>query len=354
MLKTIRATVINLTKRKRELLDNDYNNYQWWMIFGIDNGLLSYLKFTKRFKQINYKDYPIPLDSRFIKDWLRVKETKLTKDWVKIPNSKLRGQGLWLPLKFHQPIPKNSILKDSCLVLKENQYYIHFNFELKEPKLIKPKNIFGIDLGLKNPVTLTSLKDKKTFFLGKEINHVKGKYFYLRKKLAQSKKLNVIKKVGDKEKRKINTLLHELSKWIVNQAYLTKSAIVIGKLENLQKNKGRKFNRKLSNFSYYKLTNYIEYKAKENGVPIVLVNEAYTSKTCNVCGTIGQRVKNWFKCNNCNYEDNADRNASINIGKRGLSYMLGSGVIASALKSLAKSEEISKKSKVNSKLVALT
>ena len=132
MLKTIKASVINLTKRKKGLLDNDYNNYQWWMIFGIDNGLLSCFKATKRFKQkeIKYKNYPLPL-------------------------------------------------------------------------------------------------------------------------------------------------------W----SYL---------------------------------------------------------------------IKNWFKCNKCEYEDNADRNASINIGKRGLSYMLGSGVVASALKSLAKSEGISTKFKVNSKLVALT
>jgi|SRR3989344_488232 len=343
MLKTIKASVVSLTKHKKELLDNDYNNHQWWMIFGVDNGLLSCFKSTKNFKQkkINYKEYPLPLWSCLIKDWFRKKDTKLTKDWLKIPNSKLKGQGLWLPLKFHQPIPENSIIKDSCLVLKNNQYYIHFSVEINEPKLIKPRNIIGIDLGLKNPVTLTNLNDKKTIFLGKEVNQVRGKSFYLRRKLSQSKKLSTIKKLNDKEKRRVNTLLHGLSKWIVNKAYLTKSAIVIGKLDNLPKNYSRKFNRKLNNFPYYKLTNYIEYKAKERGVPTVLVNEAYTSKTCSVCDTIGQRTKNWFKCNNCHYEDNADRNASINIGKRGLSYMLRSGVVTSALKSLAKSEEVS-------------
>jgi len=355
MLKTIKASVINLTKRKKELLDWDYNNYQWWMIFGIDKGLLSYFKTTKRFRQkdIKYHNYSLPLWSISIKDWFRKRDTKITKDWIKIPNSKLKGQGLWLPLKYHQPIPENSIIKDSYLVLKNNQYCIHFSVEIKEPKLIKPKNIIGIDLGLKNPITLTSLNNKKTIFLGKEINQVRGKSFYIRRTLSKSKKLNTIKKISDKEKRRINNLLHELSKWIVNQAYLTKSAIVIGKLKNLPKIYNRKFNRKLSNFPYYKLTNYIEYKAKQKGVPLVLVNEAYTSKTCSVCGTIGQRTKNWFKCNECKYEDNADRNASINIGKRGLSYMLGSGVVASALKSLDKYEGISVKTKVNSKLVAL-
>src|SRR3989344_2820307 len=355
MEKTIISSVLNLTLRKKQLLDNDYYNYQWWMIFGIDKGLLSYQKQKKHFKQeiIKYKEYPLPLDSRFIRNWLRKKNTKLTQDWIKIPNSQLKGQGLWLPLKFHQPIPENGIINDSYLVLKKNQYYIHFNIDIIEPNLIKPQNIIGIDLGLKNPVTLTNLKNKKTSFLGKEINQIRGKSFYLRRKLGQSKKLNIIKKISYQEKRKVDTLLHELSKAIVNQAYLTKSAIIIGKLENLQKNKGRKFNRKLNNFPHYKLTKYIEYKAKERGVPTILVNEAYTSKTCSVCGTIGQRIKNWFKCNNCDYKDNADRNASINIGKRGLNYMLGSGVVASALKSLDKCEGISIKTKVNNKLVAL-
>ena len=76
----------------------------------------------------------------------------------------------------------------------------------------------------------------------------------------------------------------------------------------------------------------IEYKSQELGVPIIKVNEAYTSKTCSVCNNIGTRKKNLFKCSNCKYEDNADRNAAFNIGKRGSSYMFGSGVNAFAQK----------------------
>ena len=217
LIKVIKASVIELTKSKKELLDNDYFNYQWWMIFGI-----------------------------------------------------------------------------------------------------------------KNPVSLVDINTKETKFLGKELKQVKGKYYYLRKKLGNSKNLNLIKKIKDKEKRKVNTILHKLSKKIVNDAYNNKSAIVLGKLKNLKKNKGRYFNRKLSSFSYYRLTSYIEYKAKLKGVPVIKVSEVNTSKTCNVCGIIGKRTKNWFECSNCKYKDNADRNAAFNIGKRGLSYMLRSGVNAFA------------------------
>ena len=334
LTKVIKASVINLTKNKRDLLDNDYDNYQWWMIFGIDNGLLSCFKASKGWKQekIKYKEYSLPLESRFIKDWFRKRDTKLTKDWIKIPCSKRKGQGLWLPLKFHQNLPDKYKLKDSFLVRKNNKYYIYFTVEIETPEQYKPKKIIGIDLGLKNPVTLVNINNKQTKFLGKDLNKIKGKYYYLRKKLGQNKNLKQIKKIKNKEKRKINSILHALSKAVVLEAYNNKSAIVIGELNNLKRDKGRKFNRKLSSFSHYQFTKFLEYKSKQLGVPFIKVNEAYTSKTCNVCGSIGKRIKNWFKCNTCGYEDNADRNAAINIGKRGSSYMFGSGANAFALK----------------------
>ena len=351
MEKTIKASIIGLTKRKRELLDNDYANYQYWMIFGIDNGLLSCFKAHKRYKQkaISYKEYPLPLDSRFIKDWFRERETKLTKHWIKIPNSRRKDIGLWLPLKFHQELPDNYKLKDSFLTRKNNKYYIHFCIDIPEPKQYKPKTVYGIDLGLKNPVTLVDIKTRKTSFLAKQLKQVRGKYFYLRKRLGKNKNLKLIKKLKNKERNKVNNILHLVSRQIVCKARKDKAAIVIGKLDDLKKNKGRKFNRKLSTFSYYKLVNYINYKAKLLGVPFYLVNEAYTSKTCSVCGTTGNRKKNWFECSNCKYKDNADRNAAFNIAKRGLGYMSRSGVKAFAHKPLVQTfrKELAENSFVN-------
>ncbi|HLD16027.1 MAG TPA: transposase [Candidatus Nanoarchaeia archaeon] len=305
MQKTVKASVIELTKTKKRLLDFDYFNYQWWMIFGLDNSLLSYQKQHKYFNQetINYKEYPLPLQARFIKDWLRTKNTKLTKDWIKIPNSKRKGQGIWLPLKFHQPLPEKYQLKDSYLIRKNDKYYLHFVIEIEEPKTYVPENILGLDLGIRNPVTMVDLKTRKTFFLGSELKQIRGKYYYLRKKLGKGKNFNQIGKIINREKNKSNFYLHKLSKKIVEMAYKLKSAIVLGELKYLHKNKGRKINRKISNLSNYKLCNYITYKAKEKGVPVIFVNEAYTSRTCTVCGGMGNRKGNWFECKNCNYKD---------------------------------------------------
>ncbi len=230
-------------------------------------------------------------------------------------------------------MPKKFELKDSYLIKKDDKHYIHFCIEIEEKKQYKAKKVYGIDFGLKNPITLVNIKSKETKFLGKELKQIKGKYFNLRRKLGRNKNLELIKKIKNKEKNKVNSLLDKLSKEIINDAYKNKACIVIGKLKHLKKDKGRRFNRKLSGFSYYKLTNYLSYKAKEKGVPLILVSEQNTSKTCNVCGIIGKRTKNWFKCS-CGYEDNADRNAAFNIGKLDLSYMLRSGVESSTLKSL--------------------
>lgn len=340
MEKTYRATVLQLTKRKQQRLNHDYNNYQWWMIFGMDHGLLSAFKSAKGYKQevIKYKDYPLPLESRFIKNWFRTRETKLAKHWIKIPNSQRKGIGIWLPLRFHQKLPKTYTIKDSWLVKKKNKYYLHLCIDVPEPQPYAPTTILGIDLGLKNPITMVDIKSGATHFLGKELKRTKGKYFYLRRSLGRKKKLKIIKKLKHKEKNKIKTILHKVTKRLVDHAYNEGACLVLGGLRFLPKNKGRKMNRKLSSFSAAQFTTYLAYKAKQKGVPFLIVNEAYTSKTCHVCGMRGTRKRNWFQCD-CGYEDNADRNAAFNIGRRGFSYMLESGAHAYAQKFLIQKEQ---------------
>jgi len=202
MIKIVKASIISLTKSKRRLLDADYDNYQWWMIFGIDHGLLSCFKAHKNFKQknIKYKEYPLPLWAVLIKDWFREKDTKITKHWIKIPNSQRKGRGIWLPLKFHQPLPTKFSIKESYILRKNSKYYLNLCIEITEPKTYKPKEIIGIDTGLKNPITLIQLTTRKTKFIGKELNQTRGKYYHLRKKLGRLKKLKQIKKIKDKEK----------------------------------------------------------------------------------------------------------------------------------------------------------
>ncbi len=78
---------------------------------------------------------------------------------------------------------------------------------------------------------------------------------------------------------------------------------------------------------YYKLTQYITYKAEWEGVGVYQISEKNTSKTCHKCGQKGKRVtQRLFNYANCNLEYNADLNGAINIAKRFEGYMLSDGV----------------------------
>ena len=94
---------------------------------------------------------------------------------------------------------------------------------------------------------------------------LEGHYFWLRRKLGIKKAIDTINKIGSHEKRIADDIIHNISRDIVNQAIKTNAMIVLGDIKHLRRKKqntqGRKFNRKLTGFQYYKLTQYIKYKA---------------------------------------------------------------------------------------------
>ncbi|MEM3426500.1 MAG: transposase, partial [Thermoproteota archaeon] len=117
-----------------------------------------------------------------------------------------------------------------------------------------------------------------------------------------------------------------ISREIVDEALETDAMIAMGNLKGIRENdKGKRFNRKLNGFPYYRLSKLIEYKARWLGIKVVKVNERNTSKLCHRCGRKGIRKGSLFKCPGCNYACNADYNGAVNIMKRAMGYMLMAG-----------------------------
>ncbi|MGI5231582.1 RNA-guided endonuclease TnpB family protein [Actinoallomurus sp. CA-142502] len=70
--------------------------------------------------------------------------------------------------------------------------------------------------------------------------------------------------------------------------------------------------------AFAQLADFIVYKARRAGVPVVFVDPAYTSQQCCECGHIDSdnRVsQSVFLCRNCGVVAHADRNASRNIAR---------------------------------------
>jgi putative transposase len=79
-------------------------------------------------------------------------------------------------------------------------------------------------------------------------------------------------------------------------------------------NRGKRMNYWISNWSFFQLQSFIEYKAKRVGVSVSRVKPNYTSQICHRCGKIGSRLSGCFVCSHCGlYRFSADMNAAQNL-----------------------------------------
>jgi len=362
--KTIKCRVFNPTKTKYDILNQEYSNLQeflqlkdiFWWDKDLGNNLYSVHKQqAERFYKTIKKDKKYPISIR--KDIIDIekKDTKITKYWFRFRTNFRRG-GIWLPIKVNQDIPKDCEFGESKLFKKDGEFYINIVIK-KEVKIKKSySNVLAIDLGEK--VMATVLLDNKPIFYGKEIRGLRRHYAYIRKQLGKKKLPKKIKQIGHKEQRKVNLILHEISKEIVVLATKTDSAIVIGDLKGIRKstkNKGKRLTRIVSNMAYFKLTQYITYKANWKGIKVIKINEKGTSHICPKCGSKGKRpYQGLFKCPNCGYQANADFVGAQNIKKRFEEYISSNGALVHALKSsdmVSTSATVSRKTeKINSSL----
>lgn len=131
---------------------------------------------------------------------------------------------------------------------------------------------------------------------------------------GRNKKLKPLKKFEDYEKNFVQTYSHMVSKHVVDFAVKHNAKYI--NIEDLEGYRASDFI--LRNWSYYKLEQYITYKARIYGIEVRKVNPYHTSQICSCCGhwEEGQRIdQSHFKCKSCGAELNADFNAAKNIAK---------------------------------------
>jgi len=99
------------------------------------------------------------------------------------------------------------------------------------------QNVIGIDIGIRHIATSIELATSKTVFYGNRLNHVRGCYFWLRRKLGIKKAIETIRKIGSRERRVTNDIIHNVSRGIVNRAIETNALIVLGDIKHLRRKK---------------------------------------------------------------------------------------------------------------------
>ena len=218
----------------------------------------------------------------------------------------------------------------------KRKWYVHISYTVKE-KLINDEWVrvprkplgnlpAGIDLGVNNLMAVYVENGESFLVNGRPLKAID---FYWQKRIAEyQSKLN---KSGVKSSRKLRRL-HEKAKLqarhYINTAvrqtverlyHLGVSRIVVGYPKGIARNsdKGRKQNFILSHvwrFNY--VIKRLKEVSEEYGIRVVVVDEAFTSKTCPVCGKPheGARfVRGLFKCPATGLVFNADLVGAFNI-----------------------------------------
>ena len=208
-------------------------------------------------------------------------------------------------------------VKESLLRMdKKGRCFFLFTFS-KEVTATEQNNasqniVLGIDLGVNN---LAVTSDSR-FYNSAKVKQIKRKFKYLRNKLqakgTRSAK-RLLKKLSGRETRWMAWINHNISKDIVSN--FSGNKIVMENLKGIRKQRrGKIMNYWISNWSFYQLQNFIQYKAERKGIEVVRVKPHYTSQICHRCGQIGIRSKGCFSCSHCGLSNfNADLNAGRNL-----------------------------------------
>ena len=202
------------------------------------------------------------------------------------------------------------------IVYKGNKIVAQIVYEVAEPEYSEDGNVMGIDLGIKCPA-VSYISDGSVKFYGNSRNnkYMRRHYKYLRRKLQKAKHMNTVKRINSKEQRIMKDIDHKLSHNIIETAAAHNVKFIkLERLANIRSTTGtsRKNNHSLHTWSFYRLAQYIEYKARLEGIKVEYVNPAYTSQTCPVCGHVHHANDRNYTCK-CGFHIHRDLLGAMNI-----------------------------------------
>ena len=130
-----------------------------------------------------------------------------------------------------------------------------------------------------------------------------------------------LKKISGRERRFKKDTNHVISKAIVSKAKGTARTIGMEDLKYIRSRVTVRHSQRdrHSKWSFGELRNFIEYKAKKEGVPLKIVESKNTSRQCPKCQHIDQRnrkSRNEFECLQCGFKGMADYVGALNIKNR--------------------------------------
>lgn len=215
---------------------------------------------------------------------------------------------------------------EADLAFIRGKWFLICTCDVPETEGFDPEDWIGIDLGIANIAT-TSDGDR---FCGKPTLKTRDRYAALRAHHQRRAATATKRSVRRNQRRKLQALSgsesrfrkhenHVISKALVATAKRTARGLALEDLTHIRlraKARGKKQRGRLHGWSFRQLRTFVAYKATLDGVPVRLVNPAYTSQGCSACGYIDRKNRpnqSTFCCLACGHAENADLNAAKTI-----------------------------------------
>ena len=202
---------------------------------------------------------------------------------------------------------------ETDLVYRKGMFYLLAVCEIPDPDERDVDTALGVDLGV---VNIAADSDGNTH-TSEPIERNRAKHQRLRQQLQQRQTDSArrkLKKLAGKQARFQRNTNHVISKRLVAQAERTNRAIALEDLTGIRERtrvKGRQQRARRSNWSFAQLRDFVTYKARRAGIPVKLVDPAYTSQRCAACGHIeraNRKSQSEFSCCVCGQAAHADVN----------------------------------------------
>jgi putative transposase len=204
------------------------------------------------------------------------------------------------------------------LVWREGVYYLHITQTREAQDVTHTSDAIGVDLGICNVATDSTGEQ----FTGEVVRKKRAQYVARRAALqgvGTRSATRRLKKMSGRERRWMRDVNHRIAKTLVKKAAVSRKVLALEDLTGIREGEvtvRREHRYERHCWAFFQLRMFLTYKAAWGGVPVYLVDPAYTSQTCSRCGYCAQanrQSQSSFRCQQCGFCCHADYNAAVNI-----------------------------------------
>lgn len=251
--------------------------------------------------------------------WRRSHGTRRSLGWIPCTNQNVKVDGdrikfggksfrFWKSREIPAAIKSVSFNEDTL-----GHWFVNFMCEVPDDFQAGTLDL-GVDLGCKTQATLS---DGRKF----ERENLTRKFADRLARVQRAGKKQLAKRIHTKLGNIRKDFNHKTANAILKDA----KAVYVGDVSSTKLVKTNMAKSVLDS-GWGQLRSFLIYKSKMLGTTVKEVNESWTSRTCNVCGSIGEHqglsglsVRRW-ECSDCGALHDRDVNAAKNILKVGLGH----------------------------------